>query len=138
MSADMLCIQGLYKNFGGVKALADFSCSLRHGEILGLIGPNGAGKTTLFNVVSGFILLDDGKIVFKGKDVTGNPPHRIANLGLSRTFQNLRLIRQISVLDNVLLSFRGQPGEKLRNVFFHWRGSRNHETDQLQRSLVAS
>jgi ABC-type branched-subunit amino acid transport system ATPase component len=135
MSAELLDAHGLDKNFDGVKALADFSCSLQHGEILGLIGPNGAGKTTLFNVVSGFILPDGGNIVLKGKDITGTPPHWIANLGLSRTFQNLRLIRQVSVLDNVLLSFREQPGERLRNVFFRWRVSRDHENSNCKQAI---
>jgi len=124
----VLDVQGLEKNFDGVRALADFSCSVRHGEILGLIGPNGAGKTTFFNIVSGFLSPESGEITFKGSGITGIPPHRITNLGLSRTFQNLRLVRQISVLDNVLLSFQQQPGEKLRNVFFNWRKSLEQES----------
>lgn len=127
MSSELLEIHGLNKNFDGVKALANFSCDLRRGEMLGLIGPNGAGKTTLFNVISGFILPNGGNIIFKGRKIVGVPPHRIANLGISRTFQNLRIIREISVLDNVLLSFREQPGERLTNIFFHWGKSRNQE-----------
>lgn len=127
MSSGLLEVYGLNKSFDGVKALSDFSCSLGPGEILGLIGPNGAGKTTLLNVIGGFILPDFGNVIFKGKNITCAPPHRVANLGISRTFQDLRLIRQISVLDNVLLSFRKQPGERLRNVFFHWRKSRYQE-----------
>lgn len=119
--------RGLDKNFDGVRALADFSCSLQKGEILGLIGPNGAGKTTFFNILSGFISPDSGMVLFNDKDITGVPPHSITNLGISRTFQNLRLIRQISILDNLLLSFQDQPGEKLRNIFFNWRRSQNQE-----------
>ena len=69
-----LDVYGLEKNFDGVRALADFSCSIRHREILGLIGPNGAGKTTFFNVVSGFIVPEGGKVVLKGRDITGAPP----------------------------------------------------------------
>ncbi|HQP99957.1 MAG TPA: ABC transporter ATP-binding protein [bacterium] len=136
MSADLLEVHKLEKNYDGVKALADFSCSVRHGEILGLIGPNGAGKTTFFNVASGFIAPDSGGIVFKGTNITHLPPHRIANLGISRTFQNLRLIRQISVLDNVLLCFQDQPGEKLRNVFFNWRQSRRQESENRQEAYA--
>jgi ABC-type branched-subunit amino acid transport system ATPase component len=124
----LLDVQGLEKNFDGVRALADFSCSVRQGEILGLIGPNGAGKTTFFNVLSGFLAPESGAITFKGCNITRKPPHRITNLGISRTFQNLRLVRQISVLDNVLLSFQQQPGEKLRNVFFNWRQCQRQET----------
>lgn len=127
MSGGLLDVHGLEKKFDGVRALADFSCSLRHDEILGLIGPNGAGKTTLFNVVSGFIAPDGGKVLFKGKDITGASPFRITNQGISRTFQSLRLIRQVSVLDNVLLSFQKQPGEKLKNIFFNWKRCREQE-----------
>ncbi len=118
MNSKVLEVQNLGKNFNGVKALSNVSFDLWTGEILGLIGPNGAGKTTFFNVLSGFIEPDAGKIIFKGDDITGNAPHRIANLGISRTFQDLRLIRQISVLDNILFSCRGQYGENLTNVFF--------------------
>ena len=132
----VLDVQGLEKNFDGVRALADFTCSFRHGEILGLIGPNGAGKTTFFNVVSGFLKPETGAIIFKGKDITRTQSHRITNLGISRTFQNLRLVRQISVLDNVLLSFRGQSGEKLRNVFFGWRRSQYQESQNREEALA--
>ena len=135
MSGKLLEVDGLNKNFDGVKALADLSCSLRHGEIIGLMGPNGAGKTTLLNVISGFILPDGGNVIFKGKNITGAPPHRIANLGISRTFQNLRLIRQISVLDNVLLSFRKQPGERLGNIFFLWGKSHDQEMSNRNEAL---
>lgn len=107
----------LYKRFNGIKALNDFSASIHNREILGLIGPNGAGKTTLFNVLTNFIPPDSGKVVLKGKDITGAAPHKVAILGISRTFQNLRLIRQITVLENVLFAYKNQPGENLFNVF---------------------
>ncbi|MCZ6688090.1 MAG: ABC transporter ATP-binding protein [Planctomycetota bacterium] len=135
MSRAQLEVKKLVKGFNGITALAGFSCSLHQGEILGLIGPNGAGKTTLFNVVSGFIPPDQGVVVFKGLQVTGMPPHRIANLGMGRTFQNLRLIRQLSVLDNVLLSFREQPGERLSNVFIRWARSRAQEATNRKEAL---
>ena len=132
----VLDVQGLVKNFNGVRALANFSCSVQRGEVLGLIGPNGAGKTTLFNVVSGFIACESGKVSFKGLEITSLPPHRITNLGISRTFQNLRFVRQVSVLDNVLLSFQEQPGEKLRNVFFNWRRSQEREHENQKEALA--
>ncbi len=133
---EILFIKGLVKNFNGVKALADFSCSVRRGEILGLIGPNGAGKTTLFNAISGFVRCDNGKVVFKEIEITKYPPHRITNFGISRTFQNLRLIHQITVLENVLLSFKQQHGERLRNVFFKWRLCQIRENENRDEVLV--
>ena len=127
MTNDWLKVDGLAKSFDGVKALAGFSCSLREGEILGLIGPNGAGKTTLFNVVTGFLAPERGNVVLRGIKLVGMPPHRVANAGIARTFQDLRLIRQLSVLDNVLLSYRDQPGERLGNIFFRGKSSRDQE-----------
>ena len=127
MKGPVLKVENLSKSFDGVRALADFSCELCHGEILGLIGPNGAGKTTLFNVVTGFLPAQAGKVFLRDNEISGLAPHRLANLGMARTFQDLRLIRQLSVLDNVLLSFRNQPGERLGNVFFRSRKSREHE-----------
>ncbi|NQT94140.1 MAG: ABC transporter ATP-binding protein [Lentisphaerae bacterium] len=131
----MLSVTGLSKSFDGVCALADFSCEVRPGEIVGLIGPNGAGKTTLFNVVTGFIAPEGGKVRLKAADVTGLAPHRLANRGIARTFQDLRLIRQLSVLDNVLLSFREQPGERLGNVFFRPKKSGEHEGRNRQEAI---
>jgi len=122
-------IDNLNKHFNGVKALVDFSCSLEKGKILGLIGPNGAGKTTLFNVLTGFIPSESGSISFCGVDLHNKPAHRIANLGVARTFQDLRLIRQITVLENVLLSFRNQPGENLANTFFRSSKTKKAETE---------
>jgi len=133
---NLLEIKDLSKFFNGVCAVSDFSCTLQHGEILGLVGPNGAGKTTLFNVACGFITPDIGKILFKNKDITSAPPHRITQLGIRRTFQNLRLIRQISALDNVLLSFQDQPGEKLRNIFFNWRQCREQENSNRKEAMT--
>ena len=136
MSGDLLKVQKLEKSFDGIRALAGFSCSLRQGEILGLIGPNGAGKTTLLNVISGFITPDSGKAMFQGMNLLGVPPHKIAMTGIARTFQNLRIIRQVSVLDNVLLSFRCQPGERLGNVFFRWKNSKEQEAANREEALL--
>ena len=129
MSSRWLDIVGLEKHFDGVRALTDFSCSVGEGEIVGLIGPNGAGKTTLFNVLTGFIAPDGGRASFRGVDLLRLPPHRIAGVGMTRTFQNLRLIRRLSVLENVRLAFREQSGERLSAVFFRGRRSRRQETE---------
>ncbi len=136
MSDEILEVHRLGKHFDGVRALVNFSGNLHRGEILGLIGPNGAGKTTLFNVVSGLIAPDGGKVLFKGKDITGASPYRITNQGISRTFQNLRLIRQVSVLDNVLLSFQHQPGEELRSIFFNWKRCREQESSNRKEAMA--
>jgi len=129
MNSGWLEIDSLDKNFGGIKALSMFSCSVKEGEILGIIGPNGAGKTTLFNVITGFIAADRGKVTFRGADLIGLPPYKIARMGITRTFQKLRLIRNLSILDNVLLAFRNQPGERLGNVFFRFKSSTRREAE---------
>ncbi|MGO9122903.1 MAG: ABC transporter ATP-binding protein [Desulfomonilaceae bacterium] len=117
MDAQGLEIRNLCKNFDGIKAVTNFSCSLSPGEILGIMGPNGAGKTTLFNLISGLITSDSGEVIFGNRNLVGRKPHEIAQLGITRTFQRLRLIRQMSALDNVLLFFPRQPGESLLNAF---------------------
>ena len=132
MSNCLLEIHDLDKNFSGVKALSKFSCVAKGGEILGVIGPNGAGKTTLFNVITGFITPDRGKVSFKKKDLVGRPPYRIAGMGITRTFQSLRLIRRLSILDNVLLFSGDQPGEQLPNVFFRCRMSKEREKENRE------
>ena len=114
----MLKVSSLNKNFDGVVALNDFSFELNEKEILGLIGPNGAGKTTLFNVVSGFIKPESGEVLFNCKNILRVPSYGIAELGISRSFQDLRLIRQIPAIDNVLLSFNRQEGENIYNIIF--------------------
>lgn len=113
-----LKISNLNKQFDGVTALKDFSFEMKGNEILGLIGPNGAGKTTLFNVITGFLPSDSGDVNFYGKQISDKSPYKIVADGISRTFQDLRLIRQLPVMDNVLLSFQDQAGEKLSGVFF--------------------
>jgi branched-chain amino acid transport system permease protein len=91
------------KSFGGTKALVGVSGSIKNAQILGIIGPNGAGKTTLLNVLNGFLLPNQGKIVFEGQDVTGKSPYMIARLGLGRTFQISNLFRGMTVIENVMV-----------------------------------
>ena len=97
-----LKLNGVTKSFMGVVAVNDVTFHVEDKEILGLIGPNGAGKTTLFNVITKIYSLDKGKMFFKGQDITQMKDYKINRLGIARTFQNLRLLKELSVLDNVL------------------------------------
>lgn len=101
----MLRAENVSKNFDGLKALSKVSMSIEEGEIIALIGPNGAGKTTFFNILSGIYPPTEGKIIFKGENLVGLKPHQIAKLGIARTFQNLRLFPQMTVLENILSGF---------------------------------
>jgi branched-chain amino acid transport system ATP-binding protein len=96
--------RGMTRRFGGLVAVHDVSFGVRQGEIFGLIGPNGAGKTTLFNLITGLTPPSSGQLLFHGRNVTGLRPHRIAALGIARTFQNVRLFGQLSALQNVLIA----------------------------------
>jgi branched-chain amino acid transport system ATP-binding protein len=100
----LLEIQGVSKRFGGLAALTDVSYSVEKGEILGLIGPNGAGKTTLFNVVNGFYPPSKGNVLFRGERMSHLKPHQVCKLGIGRTFQVVRPLRRMTVLDNVIAS----------------------------------
>ncbi len=100
----LLEIRSVSKTFGGLAALRDVTYSVRQGEILGLIGPNGAGKTTLFNVVNGFYPPTEGDVFFKGEKISRLKPHQTCKLGIGRTFQVVRPLKRMSVLDNVIAS----------------------------------
>jgi len=100
----LLEIRGVSKQFGGLTALSNVSYAVNQGEILGLIGPNGAGKTTLFNVVNGFYPPTKGKVFFKGEEISHLKPHQICDFGMGRTFQVVRPLRRMTVLDNVMAS----------------------------------
>lgn len=95
-------------DFGGLRAVSDFSMTLRQGELVGLIGPNGAGKTTVFNMLTGLAEATSGRIYFMGEDITRRRPSEINDMGVARTFQNIRLFSNLSVLDNVRIAFRGE------------------------------
>lgn len=107
-----LVASNIEKSFGNNMVLADVSLELSAGKISVLMGTNGAGKTTLLNILSGFMKPDSGSIYLNGRELSGLPPHEIALRGIRRTFQDMRLIEDMSVLENVLLAFPGQQGEK--------------------------
>jgi branched-chain amino acid transport system ATP-binding protein len=97
----ILEVSGLSKRFGGLEALADVDLTVQPGEIVGIIGPNGAGKSTFFNVISGVMKPTGGRIVFRGEDVTGMKPNRVAKRGMVRTFQGTTLFHDLTVIDNI-------------------------------------
>ncbi|GAC1327273.1 MAG: ABC transporter ATP-binding protein [Beijerinckiaceae bacterium] len=99
----ILAVSGVSKRFGGLQALGDIAFEVGRGEIVGLIGPNGAGKTTLFSALAGLHRIDAGSIRLEGREIAGLKPHRVAALGLTKTFQNVALFGDTSVLDNVLI-----------------------------------
>ncbi len=102
---DLLSLEGVTKRFGGLVAVKPFDLELRHGELVGLIGPNGAGKTTIFNLLTGVYPVTDGKIRFEGKRLDGLKPSDIVQRGVARTFQNIRLFPELTVIDNVKVAY---------------------------------
>jgi branched-chain amino acid transport system ATP-binding protein len=99
----LLALERVTKRFGGLTAVREVSLEVRTGDLLGIIGPNGAGKTTLFHLISGYYAPDEGRVVFDGQDITGQPAHAISRLGLTRTFQLVKPFGNLSVLDNVMI-----------------------------------
>jgi branched-chain amino acid transport system ATP-binding protein len=99
----ILQVDGLTKNFGGIIALNNVSFDVHQGEILGIIGPNGSGKTTVVNCITGFITVSAGKITFRGKNITGKPPHKIADMGIARTFQIMRPYYSLPAYKNLVI-----------------------------------
>ena len=124
--------------FGGLCALAGFNLTLEQGELMGLIGPNGAGKTTVFNLITGVYRASSGSIRFKGTELVGKTPHQITALRIGRTFQNIRLFRDLSVLDNVRIAHyaraRYTPIEALLHLG-RYRGEERRIVDDSRRLL---
>ncbi len=108
----LLEVENLTKRFGGLTAVGNLSFYVDAGEIFGIIGPNGAGKTTLFNLITGYLKPDSGKIRLNGEDITGLPPHKIANKGLARTFQIVRPFRHLPTIANIIVALNSPRGKK--------------------------
>jgi ABC-type branched-subunit amino acid transport system ATPase component len=123
----ILRASGLTKHFGGVPALSEVGFAARRGEVTALIGPNGAGKTTCINCLTGLLRADKGSMVFDGRELSGLAPHRIARLGIARTFQNPRLYPRLSVLENVLCGLSGKAGDSLLEAFLRTPALRHRE-----------
>jgi len=132
---ELLVARGVGKRFGGVQALSDVSFAIRRGEIYGLIGPNGAGKTTLFNVLTRIYEPDEGEFDFDGAPLAGLKPHLVAERGIARTFQNIRLFANLSALENVMIGRHVRTRAGVVGALLRDRGTRAEEHAIEQRAL---
>jgi len=120
----MLIAEGVSKNFGGIKALNGVCLRVHRGSVTGVIGPNGAGKTTFFNIVSGLFAPSEGRVLLDGRDITGLRAHQIARMGVSRTFQVIRLFPFMTVLENVLVGQNRNVSHGLFSLFHSLRSGK--------------
>ncbi len=133
--APMLNVTGISKRFGGLTAVADFSVKLAPNEIIGVIGPNGAGKTTVFNLLTGVYTIDSGSILLNGISITGQSPDRVTACGIARTFQNIRLFREMTVLENVKVGFESRRSANLLSTLVRHSSFRSEERDIETKAL---
>ena len=131
----LLDVKNLTKHFGGLTAVGDVTLELNEGELVGLIGPNGAGKTTLFNLLTGVYEPSEGTVTLDGHLLNGKAPYKIASLGLGRTFQNIRLFKDLTVLDNVLIAFGNHHKPHAWASFFRLPDFHKTEEDLKNKAL---
>ncbi len=130
----LLEVRGLVKHFLGVTAVGGVDLAVEPGELVSLIGPNGSGKTTLFNCVTGYLAADGGRILFRGRDLTGAPPHRVARLGVARTFQQVSVFGRLSALENLLVFLQQHQEEHLVARLLRTRRLRRLEAEAVERA----
>jgi branched-chain amino acid transport system ATP-binding protein len=135
MPEAILTVTDLSKSFGGVRALDGVGFAINRGELVGLIGPNGSGKTTAFNLLTGVLKPTSGSIRFRGEEVAGSPPQRVARLGMARTFQNIRLFRELAVVDNVMVGLDMRRGPGFLRTVLSLPSARTAEADIRARGL---
>jgi len=128
---DLLVGRGMTMRFGGLTAVDSVDFTIPQGQVVSLIGPNGAGKTTFFNMLTGLYQPSDGELTFMGTDIFCQPPHRIAQLGMSRTFQNIRLFREMSMVDNVLVGMHHQLKGGIVSTLLRLPSFRREERDAV-------
>ncbi len=134
MTAPSLQVAGVTMRFGGLKAVSEFSLELRPGELVGLIGPNGAGKTTVFNAIAGVYAPTEGEVRVGGVRVNGEKPHQICARGVARTFQNIRLFKELSALDNVRIACHARAKSGFFDALFLTGHHRSEEARILARA----
>jgi len=132
---DLLTLEKVGKNYGKLEAVSDLDFSVTQGTIHSLIGPNGAGKTTVFNLITGMIRPTSGRIVFNNEDITRQEPHKIAQKGIARSFQQTFLFMEYSVLDNVLTGFHMRNRAGVLREFLHTRAAREADKKATQQAL---
>jgi len=130
----MFSVRGITKSFGGLLAVNGVTFHLENGEVSSIIGPNGAGKTTLFNLLTGHQKPDSGEIIFRDKDITGLPPHRICRRGIGRSFQRTNIFPRLSVFDNVQVAVMSWE-RKCKNIFLRARNMNKKETEDILDSM---
>jgi branched-chain amino acid transport system ATP-binding protein len=131
----LLDVQQVSRSFGGLKAVSDVSMQIQKGELVGLIGPNGAGKTTLFNLLTGVYEPSEGKIIFNGESVGGLKPYQITQKGAARTFQNIRLFSDLTVLDNVKIAYHQHSKHSVFSSIFRLPKHFTGEDEMTQKAL---
>lgn len=127
--------RALSVHFGGLKAVDKVDMKVTRGDVHGVIGPNGAGKTTFFNMLTGFVEPASGEILFKGRNIAGLPPHRICALGMARSFQNIKLFKSMTVLENVKVGFHGKLSTNLLSAVFRTAAYRRDERHVIDRGM---
>ena len=130
----LLEVHGLVKHFIGVTAVDGVDLAVERGELVSLIGPNGSGKTTLFNCVTGYLAADAGRVLFRGRDVTNAAPHRVARLGVARTFQHVSVFPRLSALENLLVFLQQHQEERLLSRLLRTRRLRRLEAEAVERA----
>lgn len=131
---NILELRNLTKTFGGLTAVGSVDFEVPKGKISGLIGPNGAGKTTIFNLITGVYKVSNGKIVFKGQDITNKEPYLIAGHGITRTFQNIRLFKKLTVYENVLIACHSNGNYNILESVLRFPRCRNQEKRLKQKA----
>ncbi len=135
MSQVVLKVSGVNKRFGGLQALSDVGLAIEHGQIYGLIGPNGAGKTTFFNVITGLYQPDSGTFELDGKPYSPTEPHKVAEAGIARTFQNIRLFPEMTALENVMVGRHVRTKATALGAVLRTKRTREEEAAIRRRSL---